>query len=168
MNNTKKVAFLGMGIALYCVLGMIMNIPLLAGSHLQTDLGYVAFGTFLYLFGWPACIVGVIGCLFESLLTSGWVPLGWMLGQLFIGITCGLIYKKSQHKWVWIVTTILSVFVGVGVIKTLVECLLYSIPIIVKFPKNFIAFIADTIPRLLGLWLGIYLEKRNILNKEGE
>ena len=41
MNVTKRIALLGIGIALYVVLGMVMNIPLLAGTHLQTDLGYI-------------------------------------------------------------------------------------------------------------------------------
>ena len=160
MSNTKKIAFFGIGIALYFVLGMIMNIPLLAGTHLQTDLGYVAFGAFLYLFGWQACIVGIIGCLFESLLTSGWVPVGWMVGQLFIGVVCGIVYKKTQRKWLWIITTIVAVFIGVALIKTGIECALYFIPFMVKFVKNFVAFIADVIPMLFGLWLGTVIENR--------
>ena len=44
MKNVKRIAYLGIGIALYVVLGLVMNIPLLAGTHLQTDLGYIAFG----------------------------------------------------------------------------------------------------------------------------
>ena len=37
MKKTKKIALLGMGIALYVVLGAMVKIPLIA--HIQTDLG---------------------------------------------------------------------------------------------------------------------------------
>lgn len=42
--NTKKIAFLGIGIALYVVLSMTIKIPLV--GHIQTDFGYVAYGAF--------------------------------------------------------------------------------------------------------------------------
>ena len=158
--SVKKIAYLGIGIALYVVLGLAMNIPLLAGSHIQTDLGYIAFGAFCFLFGWEACIVGIIGCLIESLIVSGWVPVGWMLGQLFIGVACGIAYKKFNQRWVQIVVTIIAVFIGIGAIKTVVECALYSIPVLVKFPKNFVAFIADVIPMIVGLFIGVMLKSR--------
>lgn len=163
--NAKKIAFLGVGIALYVVLGCILNIPLFAGSHIQTDLGYIAFGCCLYLLGWHATIVGVIGCLLESLVTSGWIPYGWILGQLFIGIVCGLIYKKTQSRAVHIIVTILAVFVGVAGIKTAVECAMFSIPFVVKFPKNVVAFIADAVPMLLGLFLGYRLNKEEVIKQ---
>ena len=131
--STKKVAYLGIGIALYVVLGLAMNIPLLAGSHIQTDLGYITFGAFCLLFGWEACIVGVVGCLIESLIISGWVPVGWMLGQIIIGVACGVGYKKCKQRWLQILITIAAVFIGIAIVKTGVECILYSIPILVKF-----------------------------------
>ena len=155
MTKTKKIALLGMGIALYFVLGMMVKIPLI--SHIQTDLGYIAFGAFLYLLGPSACIVGVIGCLFESLLITGWIPIGWMLGQLLIGIICGLAYTKIKSIPINILITIVAVFLGVGIVKTLIECALYDIPILVKFPKNLIAFIADTVPMIIGYLVGIKL-----------
>ena len=148
MTNTKKIAMLGIGIALYVVLGFIVKIPLIA--HIQIDPGYVAFGCLLYIIGWQACIVGVVGCLFESLIFSGWIPIGWMVGQLVIGIICGIVYKKTNNIFIHIGVTILAVFVGVACIKTGIECVLYSIPVVVKFPKNFIAFVADVIPMIIG------------------
>jgi uncharacterized membrane protein len=162
--TTKNIALLGMGIALYFVLGMAVKIPLI--GHIQTDLGYIAFGCFLYILGPIACIVGVVGCLLESLLVSGWVPIGWMLGQLFIGLLCGIVYKKHmKHQGlVNLVVTILAVFIGVGLIKTVVECGLYSIPFPVKFAKNMIATVADIPPMIIGLFLGCRLN--NTVNKE--
>ena len=156
-KQIKTIAFLGLGIALYVVLSLIMNIPLLAGTHLQTDLGYIAFGAYCYLFGWPALIVGVAGCFVKSLITSGWIPIGWMVGQAVIGIICGLVFNKTNHKVIHIITAIVAVFVGVGLIKTVIECQLYSIPFSVKFAKNAVAFVADAIPMVIGLLLAYRL-----------
>ena len=146
--KTNKIAMLGIGMALYVVLGFTIKIPLIA--HIQTDLGYIAFGCFLYLIGWQACIVGVVGCLLESLIFSGWIPIGWMVGQLAIGIICGITYKKFDNILVHIVITVIAVFIGVAIIKTGIECVLYGIPLMVKFPKNLIAFAADVIPMIAG------------------
>ena len=155
---TKKIAYLGIGIALYVVLGMMVKIPLI--SHIQTDLGYIAFGVALYMLGPVACVVGIIGCLFESLLVTGWVPIGWMVGQLAIGIICGIAYKRIKSIPVNILITIAAVFLGVGVIKTGIECVLYDIPLLVKFPKNLIATIADIIPMIAGYFLAVkYFDK---------
>ena len=159
MSVTKKVAYLGIGTALYVVLGCVMNIPLLANSHLQTDLGYIAFGVYCCVFGWLGVFVGAIGCVIESMLVSGWFPVGWLVGQIFIGISCGIVYKRDANKILHVVVTILSVFVGIAVIKTFIECMLFDIPLAVKFPKNFVAFIADTIPMLVGLFVGYKVKK---------
>ena len=48
-NKIKMIAYYGLGIALYVVLGMAMKVPLI--GHIGLDLGYVAFGCYLYLFG---------------------------------------------------------------------------------------------------------------------
>lgn len=157
--RSNLLYIIGIGIALYVVLGCIMNIPLLAGTHLQTDLGYIAFGVYCCIFGWPAFIIGTIGCMVESLLISGWIPIGWMAGNIFIGVVCGLVYTKSSNKITHGIATIISVFIGVGLIKTVIECALYGIPFIVKLPKNAIAFIADSIPMVIGLFAGYRLDK---------
>lgn len=146
--KTNKIAMLGIGMALYVVLGFMIKIPLIA--HIQTDLGYIAFGCFLYLMGWHACIVGVVGCLLESLIFSGWIPIGWMIGQLAIGLICGIVYKKTDNTLTHVATTIIAVFIGVAIIKTGIECVLYGIPLMVKFLKNLIAFVADVIPMIIG------------------
>ena len=160
-KRTKKISLLGIGIALYVAFGFTMKIPLI--SHIQTDLGYIVYGTFLYLLGIPAVVIGVIGCLLESLIFSGWVPAGWMLGQFFIGVICGAVYKKVDNTVVHIIITIVAIFIGIAVIKTSVECVLYDIPLVVKFTKNFIAFIADVIPMIIGYFVAKKLpNKREI------
>ena len=151
--TTKNIALLGIGTALYVALSFMVKIPLI--SHIQTDLGYIAFGVMTALIGVTDLIIGVLGCLFESLLMTGWVPTGWMLGQVAIGIICGIAYKKIKNPWINIVITIFAVFIGVGLIKTIVECVLFTIPFVIKFPKNLIATIADAIPMVIGYILAI-------------
>lgn len=163
-TNTKKICILGMGIALYVVFAAIVNIPLF--NHIKTDLGYIVFGVYLMMFGWQASIVGVIGCMLESMLFSGWFPLEWMAGQLFIGIMCGICYKKTKNIVLQIGATIIAVFIGIAVIKTGMAFLLYGMSIAVKFPKNVIVFVADVIPMIVGVIMSKYLQR--IINKNNK
>ena len=55
MNRTKKITYLGMGIALYVVLSMTVKIPLI--NQIKTDFGYLAFGAFLNLFCFSLLLV---------------------------------------------------------------------------------------------------------------
>lgn len=164
-KKLKLICNLGMGIALYTVLGMMVKIPLIGNIH--TDLGYIAFGAYLYIFGVPAAIVGIVGCLFESLLVSGWVSIGWMFGQLVIGLICGFMLKiadRYKQKSIKVLSNVAlvtaSVFLGIGFVKTIVECNLYSIPYEIKFAKNTIAAIADVIPMLLGIYVGKLVNRK--------
>lgn len=157
--TTKNICNIGIGTALYVVLSATVKIPLI--GHIQTDLGYVAFGVYLSLFGIIGTFVGALGCVIESLMFSGWFPVGWLLGQVFIGISCGAIFKtgsKIKNKTikiiVYVVVATIAVFIGIGLIKTIVECYLYGIPFEVKFVKNLIAFVADTPPMILGILIG--------------
>lgn len=166
MNKTKTICNLALGIALYVALSATVKIPLI--GHIQTDLGYVAFGAYLVMFGWQAVVVGVFGCIIESLLFSGWFPIGWAVGQVFIGIMCGLWYKYTDKKpnayknITRVACTVLAVFIGVGLIKTIIECQLYSIPFEIKFAKDMIAFISDTIPMIFGVFIGERLKNQFI------
>ena len=163
IKEIKLVTYLGVFIALYVVLGMLAKIPLI--GHIGTDLGYVVFGFACFAFGGPAAIVGIIGCMFESLLISGWIPIGWMIGQAVIGLMCGYFYTHYKSKVLHIIVTIIAIFIGIGLIKTGIECVLYQIPLIVKIPKNIIAFIADTIPMLIGLGIG-HCYKKAIIKEQ--
>lgn len=164
MNRTKKICHMALGIALYVVLAAAVKIPLI--GHIQTDLGYIVFGAYLVIFGWQAAIVGVIGCIIESMIFSGWFPIGWAVGQAFIGIMCGAWYRYTDSKpqiyknVTRISATFLTVFIGIAVIKTAIECQLYSILFEIKFAKNIIAFMADSVPMILGVFIGEKLKRR--------
>ena len=160
MKNTKFQTITGIGIltALYVALAFACKIPLI--GHLSTDLGYIAFAVALMFFGWKGAFVGVAGCFIETFILQGWIPYGWIVGQLFIGLVCGLIYTKTDKKVIHYIVTVASVFIGVGLIKTSIECALFDLPFIVKLAKNSLAFVADTIPMLLGLTVSYKLRNR--------
>ena len=153
MSITRKVAFTGMGIALYVVLSMVAKIPVIA--HISLDLGYIAFAVILYHIGViPGTIVGAAGCVLVSLLTTGWFPPGWLVGNIVIGLMCGLLIQRDG-TWQ---ATIINVFVcvvavGIGILglKTLIECHLYGIPLMVKLPKNAVAFAMDAVVMSAGM-----------------
>lgn len=113
-------------------------------------------------------LVGTLGCFIESLIFSGWIPVGWILGQIFIGITCGITYtlcdKRIKHKVVkytiCISVTAVSIAIGIIGIKTAIECWLYQIPLVVKITKNSIAALADFVPMLIGFIVGVPFKKR--------
>ena len=165
MNRvTKTMCAIGIGIALYVAVGAVMKIPLIA--HIQTDLGYIVFGAYCVWFGWQGIIVGAAGCAITSLLFSGLFPIGWIIGQCIIGAICGITYQILKDKRPIIkyivggIITVISIFIGVAIVKSLIECSLYNIPWEVKLPKNIIAFIADTIPMIIGMCIGFKLNNK--------
>lgn len=152
-SNIKKIALYGIGIALYVVLSMTVKIPLV--GHASLDLGYIVLAVYCYHFGSIAgMVVGGIGCMFVSLLTSGWFPPGWIVGNIFIGFIVGFVGKKQNASTLKrIIAVFLSVFLGIFCAKTLIECALYSIPLAVKVPKSAIVFLTDAIVMCIGTLL---------------
>lgn len=164
MKKIKYICEIGIGIALYVVLGFCVKIPLI--GHIQSDLGYIAFGAFCMIFGMGGAIVGAAGCVIESLIFSGWFPVGWLVGQIFIGVSFGIVVKLTKRmkngirNVTCIIASVVFVFIGIGIIKTVIECYLYSIPFYVKFIKNLIAFVADAPPMIIGILVGEKLKWR--------
>ena len=149
MNRTKKITYLGMGIALYVVLSMTIKIPLI--NQIKTDFGYLAFGAFLNLFGIAGTIVGVAGCIISNSFVGSAFPPGWVIGQIFVGLFCGYLYGKTDKLWLKCVITVVGVFIGIGIIKTFIEVWLFAIPFAVKIIRNLVAFVADAIPMVIGV-----------------
>ena len=149
MNRTKKITYLGMGIALYVVLSMTVKIPLI--NQIKTDFGYLAFGAFLNLFGMEGTLVGVLGCIIANSFVGSAFPPGWVAGQLFIGLFCGYLLKKTDKLWLKALICVAGVFIGIAVIKTVIEVALFAIPFNIKIIRNLVAFVADSIPMVLGV-----------------
>ena len=151
MKKNLKIAILALGIALYTVLSAFVIIPII--NRIKLDLGYVVFGMYLNTFGMPATIVGVLGCIFGNLLKGGSIPFAWAIGQLFIGLSLGYLLPKTKNDYLKIMYCLISAFIGIGIIKTLIEVAVYQFPIWLKFSSNFVAYIADVIPMIIGVLL---------------
>lgn len=68
-------------------------------------LGYIAMVFYTYYFGIAGgSLVGTMGVLIYCFLTCGlWGMPGWMLGNLIIGVLCGMVSKHVRSfKNIWI------------------------------------------------------------------
>ena len=142
---------------------MLIKIPVV--GHISLDLGYIVLAVYCYICGGlSGAIVGCCGSFLVSLIATGWVAVGWPLGNFLIGALCGMVYNRTKGMDksipISLVITVFAVFIGVGVIKTVVECALYSLPLAVKFAKNFVAFSMDAIVMCAG-----YLFARRLADK---
>ena len=158
-SRTKLITYMGLGIAIYVVLSFTVKIPLLA--HIRTEPGYIAFGIFLCLFGYPATSVGVLGCIIANLLYSGTFPVGWALGQLFIGLFCSFCFSKVSNVWIRCAIGTAAVFIGIAGIKTVVESLLFDLPIAAKVVRGLVASAADAVPFVIGILISSRIRQRN-------
>ena len=171
MNRTTKMTMCALGIALYVVLSMVIKIPLF--GHTSLDLGYIAFAVYCYYFGMWGAVVGTVGCMLVSLLASGWFPIEWMAGQVVIGLIVGYFYYKhrvnkynvpftiDEKPWEAYVTIILSVFLGIAVIKTGVAYTLYHMALGPKIIKGLITAAMDAFVMCFGYWFCVkVLDKR--------
>lgn len=151
-NNVKKVCIFGIALALWVVTSSFLHIPIGIG-HLWIDVGYVVYGLMLTVFGIPATIIGVLGVFLENVLFTGWISYSWMTGQVVIGIACGYFFKKFYTKpWIAIVVAIASTWVGIGLVKTVIEIMLGYGVFPVKIVTNSIAAVLDVIPLICGFY----------------
>ena len=164
--STQKICVTAVGIALFVVFSLCLQVPVFENYYLC--LGYVAMAVYCYSFGAVSgTIVGVLGVVLYCLIISGLRGLpGWALGNMVIGIVMGLTFKKTKPMKNTAVKVainaaaiILSVTVGILVIKSVTESLLYLQPFTVRVGKNFTAWVADLIVLLLSLPICMTLDK---------
>ena len=160
MNRQRKIAILGIGIALYVVLSTVVIIPLI--SRIKLDLGYIVFGVLLAGLGPSAAIVGVAGCIISNLLKGGSLPIAWAIGQAFIGISLGCLLPRMKNIYLKVLISLIAVFIGIAIIKTALEIWMYHWPLYAKFTSNFVAFAADGI----ALCIGVILAPKIVLFKD--
>ena len=100
-RTTKNICFIAMGVALYVVLALCLQVPVFENYYLC--LGYVSMMVFCYYFGATGGItVGVLGVVLYCLLINGLRGLpGWAAGNLVIGLAVGLtcsFTKRMKNK----------------------------------------------------------------------
>ncbi len=152
-KQLRNMCSIALGIALYVALSMTAKIPVI--GHASLDLGYIVFAVYCYYYGSiTGMAVGSVGCMLVSLLTSGWFPPGWIVGNMIIGFIVGMVGKSSGYSTPKrIAVVFIAVFLGIFCAKTVIECALYSIPLTVKVPKSAVVFAMDAVVMSIGTWL---------------
>ncbi len=149
-NRLKWICITAISTALFVVLTMCLQVPVFENYYLC--LGYIIMAVCLYSFGVVSgTFVGVIGVVLYCLLTSGLRGMpGWAAGNLIIGIIVGLTFritKKMKKTWLQAVINFLAIAVstalGILIVKSLTESIIYAQPMIVRMGKNLFAFVAD-------------------------
>ena len=143
---------------LFIALSLCLQVPIFQNYYLC--LGYVAMTVYCYSIGTVSgTIVGTLGVILYCLLISGLRGMpGWAMGNLFLGIIMGITFKCVKKIKRPIIETIISVIVIIAataiamlVIKSYVECLLYSQPFLLRVGTNIYAFIADAFVIIVSL-----------------
>ena len=166
-NSTRFAAFNGIGIALFTVLTLCIQVPVFENYYLC--LGYAAMMVYCYTYG-PAsgAIVGSFGVIVYCVLTSGLRGMpGWAIGNLAIGIVCGIAFariKKLDSPWLrrllMVLVIVAMTAVGILGLKSLTECLLYAQPMAVRIAKNSYAFVADVVMMIVSIPVCEVLDRR--------
>lgn len=150
MSKTKLIANIGVGIALYVVVSMLLNIPL-GVRHIRLDLGYIVYTVYLALFGYYGIPVGVIGCCIKGYISDGWIPFTWMIGQVLIGVVCARVFSRTFSNTHWIIAIIASVFLGIAIVSSGLSAIMFHIPIGVKIAAGAVAAASDAFVMIVGI-----------------
>lgn len=170
----KNVAYNAMGIALFVVLSLCLQVPVFENYYLC--LGYIAMTVYCYVMGTVSgTIVGTIGVILYCLLINGlrgmpgWTVANFVLG-IIMGITFKLVKKLKKPLYEMIISSviiIISTAFAMLVVKSSVESILYSQPFLLRCTKNVYAFIADAFVIIFSIPICKFLEPKlkEIINK---
>ena len=149
-KSIKFIALTGIGIALFVTFTLCLQVPVFENYYLC--LGYIVMAVYCYSMGAVSgTIAGCAGTFLYCVLTGGMRGMpGWVIGNLVIGITLGLTFKKTKTlNQLWLKAIInflaiaISTAVGILVLKSFTECILYAQPFALRAGKNVFAFVAD-------------------------
>lgn len=164
--SIKRLCALGLGIALYVVLALCLQVPVFENYYLC--LGYAAMAVYCYSFGpLSGAAVGALGVVLYCLLTNGLRGMpGWAVGNLVIGLILGLTFRFTRRipstalRWALdAFSVIAATALGILLIKSFKEQILYAQPMLVRAAKNLYAFVADVVMLLVSLPLCVQLDK---------
>ena len=157
-EKIKNITITGMGIALFVVLTLCLQVPVFENYYLC--LGYIVMAMYLYSIGTiSGTIVGTLGVILYCVLINGLRGMpGWALANVVIGIILGLTFKatKKLHRpWLATLINVISIVIGtaIGILifKSGLECILYAQPFLVRTANNIYAFIADIVVLIVAL-----------------
>ena len=157
-KTTQRITVLAVGIALFVALSLCLQVPVFENYYLC--LGYVVMAVYCYSFGTVAgTVAGTLGVVLYCLLINGLRGMpGWALGNVFIGLIMGAAFRMTRRMEKPLLKTVLNiaaiavgVAVGILLVKSLTECLLYAQPMAVRIAKNVYAFVADLVVLIASL-----------------
>ena len=95
-QKTKKLCLLAVGVALFVVLSLCLQVPVFENYYLC--LGYLVMAVYLYSFGTlSGTVVGFLGVILYCVLISGMRGMpGWSLGNIVIGTALGLTFRATR------------------------------------------------------------------------
>ena len=150
----KKMSQTAIMTALYVVLSIFVNIPLI--NRIVLELGYVVLGTCSgFMDAWQLMFIGGVGCILKAMLTGGNFPLGWFPAQLLLCFLLSYI-GKCQKTYLKVLYCVIICFISIGLVKSFIEIFIYDLPFWAKIGSNSVACLADTI----GLLIGVFLSKK--------
>ncbi len=156
--RTKKLALTAVGVALFVVLSLCLQVPVFENYYLC--LGYAVIAVYCYSFGTAAgTAVGFFGVIMYCLVISGLRGMpGWALGNVVIGVSLGACFRATAGMKSPVLRTVVHVAVialscalGILVLKSEVEHLLSSQPFLLRAGKNVYAFVADVVMLAVSL-----------------
>ena len=165
--KTRDITFLAIGIALFVALSMCLRVPVFENYYLC--LGYIVMTVYIWCFKWyEGAIIGFLGvilyCMIGGLGFNG-MP-GWSVGNIAIGLIMGISLKhikKIKSKPLQVILTaivaILGTFIGILLIKSLIDSYVVSQPFLIRFGKNMTSFIADAFVIVVSLPICSLVEK---------
>ena len=167
MSTVRKITITAMGIALFVVLTLCLQVPVFENYYLC--LGYAAMAVYCYSVGTiEGTAVGVLGVILYCILTSGLRGMpGWACGNVVIGILLGTLFRFTRERDQSLPVIALSVLVivaacaaGILGVKSAVEWILYAQPFLLRAGKNIYAFWADAFVLVASLPICRLVDKK--------
>ena len=158
-EKIKTMTLVAILTALAIVLSTWVKVPLI--SDIKLDLSYIVLTVAVLRTGLLGGIfVGGVSAFLGSLLFSAYgLSPSWILANIVTAIILWAFVKLAKGKtWVIAIGVVVAAAVGMLGVKTFVECTLYDIPLLVKIPKNAVAFAADAAVMELGLFVNKFIK----------
>ena len=165
--KTRDITFIAVGIALFVALSMCLRVPVFENYYLC--LGYIVMTVYIWCFKWyEGAVIGFFGVILYCVVISGLRGMpGWALGNIVIGAALGLCFKRTKPmknrtlaSAVEIAVIAASVALGILVVKSETESLLYTQPFLVRAAKNSYAFAADVFMLIVSLPICSILDRQ--------
>ena len=157
-TKTKNITTTAIGIALFVVLTLCLQVPVFENYYIC--LGYIVMAVYCSSFGiLSGTLVGTFGVVLYCLVINGLRGMpGWVLGNIAIGIISGLAFKYTRNMknkflkyTICIIAIVFSTFLGILVLKSGLESIIYAQPFFIRTASNIYAFIADVIVLVLSI-----------------